>query len=67
MAEDTIEEKIDRLASETVIKISNLVQSVPKEKTPAAQKELMKLRLTESRKMSKYFNKVLEIFQTASK
>ncbi len=67
MAEDTIEEKIDRLASETVIKISNLAQSGNKEKTPEAQKELMKLRLTESRKMSKYFNKVLEIFRTASK
>ncbi len=67
MVEDTIAEKIDRLASETVIKISNLVHSGPKDKTPAEQKELTKLRLTESRKMSKYFNKVLENFRSASK
>ncbi|MBN1367919.1 MAG: hypothetical protein JW967_08330 [Dehalococcoidales bacterium] len=63
MVEDTIEEKIERLASETVIKISNLVQSEATDKTLAAQKEFTKLRMAETRKMSKYFFKVYDIFR----
>ncbi len=67
MVENDIGEKIEQLASETVIKISNLAQSGSRDKDPNTQRELTKLRLSESRKMNKYFLKVYETFQIPKK
>ena len=66
MVDEKTTEKIEQLASETVIKISNMVQSGPKEKSTAVQRSLMKLRVTESVKMSKYFLKVYETFLSSA-
>ena len=66
MIDEKTTERIERLASETVINISNMVQSGSKEKSMAVQRELTKLRLTESVKMTKYFLKVYEAFHSSA-
>lgn len=63
MVDEETTERIEQLASETVIKISNMVKSGPKDKSKAAQRELMKLTLAQSVKMSRYFLQVYESFQ----
>lgn len=64
MVDEATTEQIEKLASETVIKISNMVPSVTKDKSKTAQRELMKLRLSQSIKMSKHFLQVYETFHT---
>ncbi len=66
MMDEQTAEKIEQLASETVIKISNMAQSGAGEMSKAVQRELTKLRLTESVKMTKKFLKVYEVFRSAS-
>ena len=64
MVDEETTEQIEKLASETVIKISNMVPSVTRDKSKTAQRELMKLRVSQSIKVSKYFLQVYETFQT---
>lgn len=62
MDEKTLE-RIEQLASETVIKISNMAYPGTKDDSKAAQRELTRLRLSESVKMTRYFTKMYETFE----
>ena len=63
MIDEETTEKIEHLASETAIRLSNMVPTTQREKSKEAQKELMKLRLSESLKLREYLLRVYETFR----
>lgn len=66
MIDEKTTEKIEQIASEIVIKISNMALSTPEGKGGTTQRELTKMRLTESVKMNKYFLKVYGAFYSSA-